>query len=70
MDRRSERHLRKIKASLERKGLRIEDFDVAIAAHALANDATLVTGNVKHMAGVTELKLEIGLFHSLLVANS
>jgi tRNA(fMet)-specific endonuclease VapC len=48
----------KIKALLERKGIRIEDFDVAIAAHALANNATLVTGNVKHMAGVTDLVLE------------
>jgi tRNA(fMet)-specific endonuclease VapC len=48
----------RIKASLERKGLRIEDFDAAIAAHALANDATLVTGNVKHMAGISDLLLE------------
>jgi tRNA(fMet)-specific endonuclease VapC len=47
-----------IKAFLERKGRRIEDFDVAIAAHALANDATLVTANVKHMAGVPDLLLE------------
>src|SRR5882672_8987259 len=47
-----------IKASLERKGLRIEDFDVAIAAHALANDGILVTGNIKHMAGVADLLLE------------
>jgi predicted nucleic acid-binding protein len=48
----------RIKASLERKGLRIEDFDAAIAAHALANDGTLVTGNVKHMAGILDLRLE------------
>ncbi|HMA95871.1 MAG TPA: PIN domain-containing protein [Polyangiaceae bacterium] len=48
----------RIKASLERKGQRIEDFDAAIAAHALANGATLVTGNVKHMTGISELLLE------------
>jgi tRNA(fMet)-specific endonuclease VapC len=48
----------RIKASVERKGQRIEDFDAAIAAHALANDATLVTGNVKHMAGISDLLLE------------
>jgi len=48
----------RIKASLERKGQRIEDFDVAIAAHALANDAILVTGNAKHMAGISDLALE------------
>jgi tRNA(fMet)-specific endonuclease VapC len=47
-----------IKALLERKGRPIEDFDVAIAAHALANSATLVTGNVKHMAGVPHLLVE------------
>jgi tRNA(fMet)-specific endonuclease VapC len=47
-----------IKAILERKGRRIEDFDAAIAAHALANDATLVIGNVKPMADVPALALE------------
>jgi tRNA(fMet)-specific endonuclease VapC len=47
-----------IKAVLERKGRRLEDFDAAIAAHALAHGATLVTANVKHMAGVPELMLE------------
>jgi tRNA(fMet)-specific endonuclease VapC len=43
---------------MERKGRRIEDFDAAIAAHALAHDATLVTDNVKHMAAVPDLRLE------------
>lgn len=47
-----------IKATLERKGMRIEDFDAAIAAHALANDATLVTANLKHMVGIPKLLLE------------
>jgi tRNA(fMet)-specific endonuclease VapC len=47
-----------IKAFLVGKGRHIEDFEVAIAAHALANRATLVTNNVKHMAGLPDLLLE------------
>jgi tRNA(fMet)-specific endonuclease VapC len=47
-----------IKATLERRGVRIEDFDVAIAAHALAADAVLVTTNVEHMARVPGLEIE------------
>ncbi len=47
-----------IKAAVERKGRGIDDFDAAIAAHAVANAATLVTGNVKHMSGVPDLVLE------------
>jgi len=47
-----------VKAALERRGERIEDFDVAIAAHALAHGATLVTANRKHMARVAGLAVE------------
>ena len=47
-----------IKATLERRGQRIEDFDAAIAAHALANDATLVTSNLDHMLRVPALLVE------------
>ncbi|MDB4992649.1 MAG: vapC1 [Myxococcaceae bacterium] len=47
-----------IKAALERRGERIEDFDVAIAAHALAHGGVLVTANRKHMARVTSLEIE------------
>lgn len=47
-----------IKALLERKGRRIEDFDAAIAAHAIAHSATLVSANVRHMTGVPDLLLE------------
>ena len=47
-----------IKSSLEKKGLRIEDFDAAIAAHALARDAVLVTANVDHMLRVPGLTVE------------
>ena len=46
------------KAGLERRGIRIEDFDVAIAAHALALDATLVSDNVAHMSRIPDLRVE------------
>ena len=48
----------RIKAALERRGSRIEDFDAAIAAHAVANDAVLVTANRDHMARVPGLQIE------------
>lgn len=48
----------RIKAALERRGTRIEDFDLAIAAHALALDATLVTANFDHMIRVPGLRVE------------
>jgi tRNA(fMet)-specific endonuclease VapC len=48
----------RIKATLEKRGLRIEDFDAAIAAHALAVDATLVTANLDHMTRVPGLQIE------------
>lgn len=47
-----------IKATLEKKGRRIEDFDAAIAAHALARDAVLITANVDDMARVPDLTVE------------
>ena len=47
-----------IKAALERRGQRIEDFDAAIAAHALAVGATLVTANLSHLSRVGGLRLE------------
>jgi tRNA(fMet)-specific endonuclease VapC len=48
----------KVKASLEKRGRAIEDFDVAIAAHALAHDATLVSTDRKHMPRVAGLLVE------------
>ena len=48
----------RIKATLERRGTRIEDFDAAIAAHALALGATLVTSNPGHMTRVPGLRVE------------
>jgi tRNA(fMet)-specific endonuclease VapC len=48
----------RIKATLERRGTRIEDFDAAIAAHALALKATLVTADLGHMIRVAGLRVE------------
>lgn len=47
----------RIKATLEKRGQPIEDFDAAIAAHALASDAVLVTANRDHMARVPGVRL-------------
>ncbi len=47
-----------IKASLEKKGKRIEDFDAAIAAHALATGAILVTANLDDVVRVAGLVVE------------
>lgn len=51
-------HFGAIKASLEKNGKRIEDFDAAIAAHALATGAILVTANLEHMQRVPGLIVE------------
>lgn len=48
----------KVKASLEKRGARLEDFDVVMAAHAVALEATLVTSNVKHLSRVDGLSVE------------
>lgn len=47
-----------VKAELERRGIRVEDFDIAIASHALALEATLVSDNVVHMSRVPGLRIE------------
>jgi tRNA(fMet)-specific endonuclease VapC len=51
-------HFGVVKATLERRGERIEDFDAAIAAHALSVDAVLVTTNMRHMERIPGLRLE------------
>jgi tRNA(fMet)-specific endonuclease VapC len=45
------------KADLERRGVRLEDFDVAVAAHAIAVGATMVTDDVEHMSRVSGLRV-------------
>lgn len=47
-----------IKAALEARGARLEDFDVAIAAHAVAHGVVLVSGNLAHLSRVHGLELE------------
>jgi tRNA(fMet)-specific endonuclease VapC len=47
-----------IKSELERKGQRIEDFDAAVAAHALAEGCILVSANLKHMTRVPGVEVE------------
>jgi tRNA(fMet)-specific endonuclease VapC len=47
-----------IKATLERKGERIEDFDAAVVAHALADGWVLVSANLKHMTRILGLEVE------------
>ncbi len=47
-----------LRAELERTGQRIAEPDLRIAAIVLAREATLVTGNVRHFAGIPELDVE------------
>ena len=47
-----------IKAELERRGRPVDDFDVAIAAHAIAFDAVLVTHNLSHFERIPGLRAE------------
>ena len=47
-----------IKALLEKRGERLADMDVAIAAHALASGATLVTADRTHMNRIAGLAIE------------
>ena len=42
----------------KRLGQRIADFDVAIAAHAIALDATLATRNIAHFKRVPRLECQ------------
>ncbi|MFN0318344.1 MAG: type II toxin-antitoxin system VapC family toxin [Burkholderiales bacterium] len=46
-----------LKAGLELAGNRMDDFDLIIAACALAHNLTLVTNNMKHFQRVEGLKL-------------
>ena len=47
-----------IKAKLERAGQRIDDFDIAVAAHAAAMAAVLVTANLGHMSRIPDIEIE------------
>lgn len=47
-----------IKAELERKGLRIDEFDLLIGATALQNQLVVVTANVKHLERIPSITVE------------
>lgn len=47
-----------IKTRLRSSGILIDEFDLMIAASALAGSYTLVTDNIKHFQRITDLKLE------------
>jgi predicted nucleic acid-binding protein len=47
-----------LKANLEKSGTPLDDFDLLLAASALAHDLTLVTNNLKHFKRVEGLRLE------------
>jgi tRNA(fMet)-specific endonuclease VapC len=51
-------HFARVGAALAARGTPLGDFDVLIAAHAIAVEATLVTNNVKHFARVADLVVE------------
>jgi len=57
-DRDSARIFGRIKAEVERKGLPRFEADLQIAAVALANNLTLVSGNTKHYTGIRGLRVE------------
>ncbi len=47
-----------IKSQLESQGTPLDDFDIAIAASALAHNLTLITNNEKHFRRVEGLKVD------------
>jgi len=51
-------HYARARAALDARGLRMRDVDVAVAAHALALDAVLVTANRSRMSRVPGLRVE------------
>jgi tRNA(fMet)-specific endonuclease VapC len=48
----------RIKSDLERRSYRLDDFDTAIAAHAAARRATLVTAKRQHLTRIPGVTVE------------
>lgn len=48
----------RLKASLQKTGTPLDDFDLIIASCALAHNLILVTNNVKHFSRIESLKLD------------
>jgi predicted nucleic acid-binding protein len=57
-DRESARIFGRIKADIERKGLPRFEADLQIAAVAIANNLTLISGNIRHYTGIPGLRVE------------
>jgi len=57
-DRECARIFGQIKTDIERKGLLRFETDIQIATVAIANNLTLVSGNVRHYTGIPGLRLE------------
>jgi len=57
-DSRSAEIFGKIKASLERKGIRLDDMDLMIASTAIDKNLVLVTHNKKHFSRIPDLQIE------------
>ena len=51
-------HYARIRTELESRGTPIGNMDLLIASHAVAEQATLVTNNMKHFAAVPGLEVE------------
>lgn len=51
-------HYARVRAALERLGTPIGNMDLLIACHALAEQATLVTNNLRHFAAVPDLRVD------------
>jgi tRNA(fMet)-specific endonuclease VapC len=47
-----------LRASLEAAGKRLAEPDLRIASIALADDLTLITGNIRHFARVPDLRVD------------
>jgi len=47
-----------VKASMQKKGNTIEDFDLLIGSTALYLNYTLVTNNIKHFSMIPDLRVE------------
>ncbi len=57
-DRTSAERYGEVRSDLEAVGARLADPDLRIAATVLAHDAVLVSGNTRHFARVTGLRIE------------
>ncbi len=51
-------HYARLRTTLERRGTPIGNLDLLIAAHALAEHATVVTHNARHFGAVPDLTVE------------